>query len=339
MNGSLKLVTAIVSVHNIETLIPKCLESLKAQTFRNLEILLIDDGSTDGSGRLCDEFAATEPRARVIHQENQGLWAVRNRGVEEAKGEFITFPDGDDYFHKDYIRLLYEAITSSVEKEYQLAICDFEVTSNPDEDIQSDSTPVFEELDKATLLDKMRDPSTCGDALWGANWNKLYRKSALPSPFQRNYLRSQDFDSNLRLFFQMDRAVYVHKVLYYWFQRTGQLTRSVDMEQLRNECRSRIYYDNYVSIPDQVSHFRPSIIVNLYRRLLIWKADSRGTSEEHASSIQIRYYQRKTLFYFLFHAPLPFRRKIRWLLKLNSPAILDLLDKFGRLFVREGKRS
>jgi hypothetical protein len=102
-----------------------------------------------------------------------------------------------------------------------------------------------------------------------------------------------------------------------------------DMQQIRNECRSQIYYNNFLTVPDRVLNFRPSLLVNLYRRLLMWKSDSRGTSEERVSSRKIRAYQGKTLLFFLFRTPLPFRRKIRWLLKLNAPGLLKSVDKTG----------
>ena len=225
MAESLGLVTVVVSVYNIEALLPRCLDCISAQTYRDLEILLIDDGSTDGSGRLCDAFAATDPRARVIHQENRGLWAVRNRGLAEAKGEYLVFPDGDDYFHKDYIFWLVQAINWGG-KKYPMAICDHIQTMTGREDTTSDSTPSFEVLDQSFLLDRIICFPDCMYAEWGANWNKIYRKSILPDSFQKPYPRCQDFDSNLRVFFLTEQAVYVHKVLYYWFQWPGRMQMS-----------------------------------------------------------------------------------------------------------------
>lgn len=322
------LVTLVISVYNIEQFLPKCLESVAAQTYRNLEVILIDDGSTDGTGVVCDAFAAGDSRVRVIHQEHRGQWVGQNRGLVESQGEFITFPDGDDYFHKDYVRLMYEAITSGGEKEYQLAICDFRKVEDYEADTVSDSQPALEELEQSDLLDKIRNCIECGSALWGANWNKLYRKTALPDPFLRNYRRCYDFDSNLRVFFQTSHAVYVRKELYYWFQRSGQLTRVADIIPIRNDSRCRIFFDNFQNLPDGVSDIRPDIMVNLYHQMILWKADSRGKAEEEISSRMIKEYQRKTGLYFLFRAPLPYRRRVRWLLILNAPGLLSFLDRF-----------
>ena len=164
-------VSVIIAVFNVEHFLPKCLDSLSAQSYGNMEILLVDDGSTDASSRICDNFAAKDSRARVIHQDHKGVCAARNRGVGESTGRYLIVPDADDNFHKDYVRLLYEAIDSAGDK-YQLAICDYKFTFYYDEDVVSDSVPMVEELTRADLLDKVRDFSCCNFPLWGNHWNK-----------------------------------------------------------------------------------------------------------------------------------------------------------------------
>lgn len=179
------LVSIVVSVHNLESRLSKCIESISSQSYRNLEIILIDDGSTDGSGYLCDVFAASDPRVRVIHQENQGLWAVRNRGVEESKGEYVIFPDGEDYFHKDYIRLLFDAINDGG-REYPVAICDYRSIRDYSGDVSSDSEPVFEEVDRSFLLEIIVKYPSCGSTFWGANWNNFIGNPPYRDRFRRS---------------------------------------------------------------------------------------------------------------------------------------------------------
>lgn len=320
------LVSVIVSVYNIESRIRWCLESLSAQTYQNLEILLVDDGSTDGSGRLCDEFAARDSRVSVIHQEHGGPWTARNRGLADSKGNYVIFPDGDDYFHKDYIRLLYEAIHDGG-KCYPMAYCDIRKVETNDEDTRSDSHPFFEELDQKTLLNKVLYYPSCGYSIYGGCWNKLFRRSALPNPFQKEYLLSQDFDTNLRVIFNIDRAVYVHKVLYYWVQWPRQNTRSRDSLLIRDECRSRIYFDNLQALPPRLSVWRHCLLVNLYRRLIVWKEDAKGTERYKTVLGKIRQFERKTIYELLFCRRVRFSRKVRILLSLHAPFLLGL---FGR---------
>lgn len=114
------LISVIVPVYNVKAYLLDCLESLARQNYPKLEIILVDDGSTDGSGVDCDEFAKKDPRIRVVHQENRGLSAARNRGIAEARGDYITFVDSDDMVAPDYVHYLF-----SLAAKYQakMAIC------------------------------------------------------------------------------------------------------------------------------------------------------------------------------------------------------------------------
>ena len=91
------LVSVIVPVYNVEAYLARCVASLRGQTYPDLEIILVDDGSADGSGLLCDSFAREDPRIRVIHQPNAGVSAARNAGLEAASGAYVCFVDGDDW--------------------------------------------------------------------------------------------------------------------------------------------------------------------------------------------------------------------------------------------------
>ena len=106
------LISVIVPIYNVEGYLTDCINSILKSTYTNLEVILIDDGSTDHSSQICDEFQAKDPRCKVIHQTNLGLSAARNTGLKEATGEFISFIDGDDYISPIMYETLYLAITS-----------------------------------------------------------------------------------------------------------------------------------------------------------------------------------------------------------------------------------
>lgn len=103
------LISVIVPVYNMEKYLHECVASLRGQSYQRLEILLIDDGSRDASGKLCDDYASIDGRIRVIHQENKGLSAARNVGLREARGAYLAFVDADDYVEPQYIEKLYQA--------------------------------------------------------------------------------------------------------------------------------------------------------------------------------------------------------------------------------------
>lgn len=112
-NISLPRISIIIPVYNVEQYLSQCLESVLAQTFKNYEVILIDDGSSDCSGMICDEYEKLDERIHVIHQKNQGQSVARNRGVDIARGEWIHFVDSDDLIHPQMLEILYRAVIES----------------------------------------------------------------------------------------------------------------------------------------------------------------------------------------------------------------------------------
>ena len=101
------LISIIVPIYNVEKYIKKCIDSIINQTYTNLEIILVDDGSPDNCGKICDKYKEKDDRIKVIHKKNGGLSDARNAGIDIATGEYITFIDSDDYVAENYIEVLY----------------------------------------------------------------------------------------------------------------------------------------------------------------------------------------------------------------------------------------
>lgn len=112
-------ISVIVPVYKVEKYIHECVDSILAQTFSDFELILVDDGSPDNCGAICDEYAAKDSRVRVIHQDNQGLSGARNSGMDIAEGKFITFVDSDDIVHESYLETLYLAM----DEDTDISIC------------------------------------------------------------------------------------------------------------------------------------------------------------------------------------------------------------------------
>lgn len=241
-----ELVSVIVPVYNIEDYLPRCLACIEMQTYKNLEIILVDDGSTDRSGRLCDEFAAKNPRARVIHHsENKGLWAARNTGQDAAHGEYLWFPDGDDYFHKDIVKVMMEAInqTCSSGEKYDLVIVKHTQTFRFDEDVSSEIKPAFVEKTLEEVLEVFVRPT---EHFTGRNvWNKLCRRAFINDIRTGNYKYAQDCDFSLKVYQKSPRIIYVNEVLYFWVYRQSSAISSANYNINSRLCVIRILYDNY----------------------------------------------------------------------------------------------
>ena len=106
-------VSVIVPIYNVEKYLAECVDSILGQTFQDMEIILVDDGSLDSSGQMADDYAARDKRVKVIHKENGGLSSARNAGMKIARGEYIYFCDSDDYISLDAIEILYETATKN----------------------------------------------------------------------------------------------------------------------------------------------------------------------------------------------------------------------------------
>lgn len=119
---SCALISVVVPVYKAEKYIDECIESIVNQTYRNLEIILVDDGSPDRCPKICDEWAFRDERIKVIHQTNKGAAAARNAGIKVASGQYIGFVDSDDYIDKTMYEVLYEGIGKS---DAQISCCYF----------------------------------------------------------------------------------------------------------------------------------------------------------------------------------------------------------------------
>lgn len=146
------LISIIVPVYNVEKYLEKCLISLINQTYSNIEIILVDDGSTDKSGKICDEYATKDNRIIVIHKSNAGVSAARNDGLDIIKGEFVTFVDSDDYVDDDYIEKLYCLITDA---KADMSICGFcNVENNKIIDDKRNNIKLFDNATAMIALSK-----------------------------------------------------------------------------------------------------------------------------------------------------------------------------------------
>lgn len=166
------LVSIIVPVYNVEKYLRNCVESILQQTFENFELLLIDDGSPDKCGKICDEFALTDSRVKVFHQENKGLSAARNVGIEMSRGDFLTFIDSDDFIFPHYLEKLISACTDN---DADMAVCDFVRCSS--NDTLNDMVEVY--LDKHTEIFSNQRMSVffTTNKISTTAWGKLYKRT------------------------------------------------------------------------------------------------------------------------------------------------------------------
>ncbi len=206
------LISVIVPAYNIEKYIKDCLDSLLAQTYRDLEILVVDDGSTDNTGRIADEYAEKDSRIRVIHQENRGLSGARNAALPEAKGEWIGFTDGDDRIEKDMYENMIEA---ALKEDADIALCAYRAVYEGKDDGDEEGT--FSGETYVLSREEALDAFVCDNRsfhIYYSVWSKLFKKDLirdLSFPQGRN---SEDILFSTKALLAAEKAVFVDRPLY-----------------------------------------------------------------------------------------------------------------------------
>lgn len=231
----------IVPVYQVEKYIAQCIESVLNQTFKDFELILIDDGSKDQSGSICDLYAAKDDRILVIHTENRGAAAARNVGLDHASGRYITFLDGDDYLDEHMIARMYEEIEHS---EYDMVVCDF-LNLLPDEKDNFIVHLQEETVNGRNVLEHLKNERNYG--LWTIVWNKIYKREVLENlrfP-DGKYFEDEFFSNQLYLFSNQIHVIpdvlCYHRVLASSTMNTQKIENYLDLLDALQE-RLDIYF-------------------------------------------------------------------------------------------------
>ncbi len=230
---SVELISVIVPVYKVEPYLDRCVASIVAQTYKNLEIILVDDGSPDNCPQMCDAWAKKDDRIKVIHKQNGGLSDARNAGMAAARGEFIGFVDADDYISPD----MYEQLCSHlINDDSDIAACDFLAFADETE-INDDSCPI-PKSHTASAHEAMSDIVNNRN-FRAVAWNKLYRKDLLDGMlFEVGKLHEDEFFT-YKVIDRAKQLVYVDRPLYFYRQRPESI-------MTRFSCRRLDLLDAYV---------------------------------------------------------------------------------------------
>jgi len=214
------LVSVVVPVYNVEAFLPQCIDSLLAQTHSNLEIILVDDGSTDSSGLICDRYAAQDNRVRVIHQQNGGLSAARNTGIAAATGEYIGFVDSDDFVAPEMYCTLLDAATLG---DGVVATCGRYTTDEAG--VVIGTVFALPEYKRFSIVDAMNEILVNGQ-LDVAAWDKLYRKDLFDGIVFPVGEINEDAAIIFHILSKAQEVVHVGVPMYYYRGRNGSITKS-----------------------------------------------------------------------------------------------------------------
>ncbi len=213
------LISIIVPVYNVEKYIRRCVDSLINQTYKNLEIILIDDGSPDNSGAICDEYAERDNRIKVIHKENGGVSSARNVGLDNTSGEYIGFIDADDYIDFQMYEVLYNNLTDN---EADISMCVYALENSSGEFIPHYSSEITEAFDREQAISEMlkQVKYTC------SLWDKLFSARLIESVrFDEEISHNEDLLFVYQLMKKSDKAVYTSRPMYYYCKNEQSASR------------------------------------------------------------------------------------------------------------------
>ncbi|MBO4821128.1 MAG: glycosyltransferase [Prevotella sp.] len=282
------MVSVIIPIHNIETYLSKCLDSVLGQTYSYLEIILVNDGSTDNSGIICEKYAEKDNRIKYIYQEHEGLSSARNTGLRAASGDYILMVDGDDALHPQMIEILHHLLKSG---DYDFSMC-YGLKVKDMDNLPSET--FIEPLDKKEFVELTSESCIINlyskkniEVQYNVVWNKLYKRSLLID----NYFKklptqdvAQDVEFNIRIYLRLKKAILLPKNLYWYNQRPMSLSRQGFNNRWVSVLKTYLYSLN--DIPADQKRFRAYGLLNLYRNMAQRVYWSKGTPC-HQNAIEI----------------------------------------------------
>ena len=210
------LISLVIPVYNVEKYLDKCMESVLAQTYDNFEVILVDDGSTDNSGKMCDEYAKKDSRVTVYHKPNGGLSDARNFGVEHCNADLVSFIDSDDYVTEDYLEYLWYLMNKY---KCKMSCAGNKIVPEGKDYTLKSNNITEEKLDTVKSLERI-----CYSSVGAVT--RLYQKELLlnnPFPVGRLY---EDLASTYKIIAECDYVVFSNKEIYIWIQRENSITHS-----------------------------------------------------------------------------------------------------------------
>lgn len=272
------LISIIVPVYNVEAYLDRCMESILKQTYERLEIILVDDGSTDSSGEKCDAYAKFDGRIKVIHKENGGLSDARNAGLKLATGAYIGYVDSDDWIEPDMYERLYDAC---VENEAELAVCRY--FSEYQDRTEAGGTGRTVPLTREELL-KIYISGHDEYVIYNSVWSKLFKRELVADMIFPKGRNSEDIMYTTRAFCRLEKAVYLDRCLYHYvLDREGSIMNVSRGERMfRDEIP--FWREHIKCIRECVSPQMADLAAYYFqRRLLFYYIDARNSDNKEVA--------------------------------------------------------
>ena len=303
------LISVIVPVYNVEGFVTKCLESIAAQTYPGFECIIVDDGSTDNTGAICDAFCVTDARFKVIHQENRGVGFARNTGLDISKGEYIQFVDGDDALSPDTFEYTLRLIQSDT---YDWVSYEYTYVDVTGDALSTSETSDFGVIAGEDALRRMLVGPAKGRTVFKNTTNKLYSRRILGG-FRFRFQTYEDFPFNTQVYLCTKKAYHSNKRLYLWTRRPGSITFPIDKESsARSSLAAMLSYSSLLNIvtPNNNSRFRSVFLIAIYRKLMFTRYKTTNTTCYIEFLNHYKQITKQTVREYLTNIYIPFREKV-----------------------------
>lgn len=232
-----KKISVIVPVYNVEKYLRRCIDSIIGQNYDNMEIILVDDGSTDSSGKICDDYGRSDTRIIVIHKDNGGLSSARNAGIKIATGEYLCFVDSDDYVDKNILQKL---ISTALKNDADMCLCDFEYVYE-NADICKLIKQSLGERQAISEKEYWHEFAVSGNPVYIVAWNKLYKRYIFEDVRYPEGLLHEDEAVIHKIVEKCKKISIISDRLYYYVQRENSITnKNIAIENL---CYINFVYD------------------------------------------------------------------------------------------------
>lgn len=221
-----ELISVIVPIYNTEKYLVECVESIRKQTYSNIEIILVDDGSTDASIEICDEFAEKDSRVRVFHKENEGVAVARNFGIQQSNGQYVVIVDSDDVAVDKMIEVLYTQIK---ENDADIAVGNYYIYDESDGNFYyyiTEADYCVEVLSPQELIDRQAGAWKWNSTAFMLTTFKLYKKVLFDDVSFTHGRRFDDEASTHRLYLRSKKTVFVNDNVYLYRRRSGSIMRT-----------------------------------------------------------------------------------------------------------------
>lgn len=308
------MISVIIPIYNVEKYLESCLESIVSQTYQDLEVLMIDDGSSDLSGEICDQYCAKDKRFHVIHKKNEGIAAARNDGMDRAKGEFFYFIDSDDYIHPQTLEVLSQALVDNEKADFSMMYG--KKSCRHDEvfpTVQNDVIALGQQ-------DMMRGLFGTSDQeiQYQAIWNKLFRRSLIEDLRFKDIV-AEDVEFIMNVYLRSNIVALIPQEMYIYYQRPDSITHQ-DTNTSNQIVRERFihnldtYYQIYTYIPEDNKLYKAWSLWKLYKRIFNVRFYANPTEFKAVAKETIHCIREKTWGQVMSNPMIPMSQK--WIIRL-----------------------